>query len=369
MNRPFRYSRYALGPRVVTLATLFLLDLQGGAGLVTNSPMHLAVLVEGNVSVKEKGWSNFAPVVFGTALQLGDLLRLEDTAHAKIICSDLTLHDLQPGLVGIPCAGTRDLLRSSEGSLINATRNWSYDGSYPLVLSPRKTKLLSRNPILRWNAVPGAKSYRIIVRSPKSSWSDVVTTTQTIYPDSAPELQPGTDYKLIVETKDQSSSSEPGLGLGFSLLDRNEAKAVTEQEARINKLGLETGTTAFLIAHLYASHEMNAEAIDRLEALAKDFKAAAVERLLADLYMRVGLPRQAETCYLKSVNLSKDEKDEVGEMKAHLALARIYEQVLGNPKAASEQLNVTLELANKIGDNSTADQAGLLLAEVKKGGP
>jgi hypothetical protein len=123
--------------------------------------LNLAVLVEGTVSFKEKGWTNYAPVVFGMALQLGDLLRLEDTAHAKIICSDLTLHDLQPGLVGIPCAGTRDLLRSSEGSLINATRNWSNDGSYPLVLSPRKTKLLSRNPILRWNAVPGAKSYRI----------------------------------------------------------------------------------------------------------------------------------------------------------------------------------------------------------------
>jgi tetratricopeptide (TPR) repeat protein len=38
------------------------------------------------------------PVVFGTGFRSGDLLRLDESSHIKIVWSDLTLHVLDPGV-------------------------------------------------------------------------------------------------------------------------------------------------------------------------------------------------------------------------------------------------------------------------------
>jgi hypothetical protein len=53
-------------------------------------------------------------------------------------------------------------------------------------------------------------------------------------------------------------------------------------------------------------------------------------------------------------------------MRAHLALARIYEQVLGNEKLACQHLDATLALAKKIGDDQTASQTEKKLVELKR---
>src|SRR6266699_1552954 len=112
--------------------------------------VNLAVFIEGQVSVKRKGWTNYAPVVFGTSLRIGDLLHLDESSRAKVVCSDLTLRDISPGIVGVPCEGTKPVLRRPDGSMINATRSGPSDGSFPVVLSPRMTKLLSPCPVHRW---------------------------------------------------------------------------------------------------------------------------------------------------------------------------------------------------------------------------
>jgi hypothetical protein len=332
-------------------------------------PVNLAVSIQGQLSVKRKGWTSYAPVVFGTSLRSGDLLRLDDSSRAKVVCSDLTLHDISFGIVGVPCEGAQPLLQRADGSLINATRSLPGAGPYPLVLSPRKTKLLSPRPILRWTAVEGASTYLVTVRGRDLYWySRVHSATELKYPDSAPPLEAGVDYILIVETSDQSSSAEPGLGLGFSILNAKERKTVQDEEKQIESLGLPAGPTQFLIAHLYASHDLNAEAIKRLEGISDTFKVPAVARLLGDLYLNIGLLRQAETSYLSSLNLSIDANDEEGQMLDHLALARIYEQALGNVKSANEQLDATLAIANKLGDDYTASEVAKRLAELKRTG-
>src|SRR5258708_318518 len=263
----------------------------GGQGV------NLAVFTEGQVSIKRQGWTSYAPVVFGTSLRRGDLLRLDDSSRAKVVCSDLTLHEVSTGIVGVPCEATRPLLRRPDGSMINATRSWPRDGSFPLVLSPRMTRLLSPPRVFRWTPVKGTAVYYVIVRGMSFSWSRVYPGTGVNYPDSAPPLEAGVDYKLIVETSgsnNRSSSEEPGLGLGFAMLGSKERKTVLEEEGQIENLGLPVGPTQFLIAHLYATHGLNAEAIERLEGISNTFKVAAVARLLGDLYLNVALPRQAD---------------------------------------------------------------------------
>jgi hypothetical protein len=336
----------------------------GDAGQALN----LAVFIEGQVRVKRRGWTRYAPVVFGSRLRSGDLLHLDDTSRAKVVCSDLTLHDIASGIGGVPCSVSQPLLQWGDGSMINVTRGRPSDGSFPIVLSPRKTKLLSPHPVLRWTPVSGAVAYAVIVRGANLFWSSQVrsTATELVYPEMAPQLKAGVDYKLIVQTIDRSSADEPGLGLGFSVLGSKDRQAVEKEQKKIGDLKLPEGPTQFLTAQIYATHGLNAEAIQRLESASQTFKVAAVERLLGDLYLKVGLTRQAEAHYLTSVDLSRDETDDEGEMLAHLALANIYEQVLGNNKSATEHLDTAVALARKIGDDVTASQAGTKLAELRR---
>jgi tetratricopeptide (TPR) repeat protein len=181
-------------------------------------------------------------------------------------------------------------------------------------------------------------------------------------------MKPGVDYKLIVAAGNGAISDEPGIGLGFSLLNSKDAKAVLQEQTQIESLGLPPGPTDFLIAHLYADHGLYAEAIERLEEISQKFKVAAVQKLLGDLFMDIGLPRQAEGRYLSALDLSAVENDEEGQMLVHKALAYIYQQILGNNETASQQLSKALELARKLGDDSTASQAGKQLAEMKRAG-
>jgi tetratricopeptide (TPR) repeat protein len=212
--------------------------------------------------------------------------------------------------------------------------------------------------------VEGASGYRIIVRGPDLFWTEEVgSVTKLLYPNSAPELKPGVDYKLIVVTNGHSSADEPGLGLGFSILSSQDRKAISLQQRKIENLGLASGPTHFIVAQLYAAHGLKSEAIQQLEDVSKSFQRSAVYRVLGDLYLAAGLIRQAEAAYNSFLNLSRNEGDQEGEMLAHFSLGRIY-AALGNRELARKHLDVCTALANRIGDRQTAGRAESQLAEL-----
>jgi len=256
-----------------------------------------------------------------------------------------------------------------DGTEIHATRGSPNDGSYLTVVLPRKTKLLSAHPTLRWTPVKGVSRYGVEIRAENFLWTTQVTAgTQVVYPNTAPPMKPGVDYKLIVVAGNGETSDEPGVGLGFSLLSPEDAKAVLKEQKQIESLGLPPGPTDFLVAHLFTNHGLYAEAIERLEAISQNFKVAAVQKLLGDLFMDIRLPRQAEGRYLNALGLCAAENDQEGQMLIHKALAYIYWQILGNKETASQQLSQALEFARKLGDDLTASQAGQQLAELKRAG-
>ena len=111
-----------------------------------NSTISLAISTRGVTTYKRQGWTNFAPIAFGTRLMLADLLNVGEASNLKVVCSDLTLHEVSAGITGLPCPQSSGVLVNSSGSLINVTR--AADAFYPAVLSPRKTKLLSVRPRL-----------------------------------------------------------------------------------------------------------------------------------------------------------------------------------------------------------------------------
>ena len=343
-------------PIVLLSCTLF-------AQEASQQAANLIISVQGKVTIKRSGWSSDAPVAFGMNLSWGDLLFLDEQARVKVVCANLALYEVNAvAKAGVPCSGAQPLLRRPNGSLINPTR--LNDHAFPVVLSPRKTKLLSSHPVLRWTRIEGVTAYRVIVRGIGLEWTARTTFNEMIYPENAPALKPGVDYKLIVEAAGQSSSAEPGFGLGFSILDSDEKKEVLKEEKRILNLDVSHDAVDFLIAHLYSTHGLKAEAISRLETLSKAFKQAAVVRLLADLYLETGVARKAESLYLESLTLAKEQNDREGQMLAHLALAEIYEKALGNQSSAGEELKMVLALAKQLGDDKTIQQATSKLAEL-----
>jgi hypothetical protein len=322
--------------------------------------VHLVVAVQEPVSVKREGWSAYAPVLFGTSLHYGDLLRLDGSAQTTVVCTDLTLARAASGVGGVPCPVAQPVL-VYDGSLVNPTRS-NPSGDFPLVVAPRKTNLLDPRPTLRWTPVAGVTTYTVSVRGPNVTWSTEVNSgTEVVYPDTAPALVRGATYKVTVVAGNRSSDEESLPGLGFTLLKDNEAKPVREAETKIRALGLPDTPTRLLVANLYASKELYTEAIAQLEGLATTSQEAAVPRTLGDLYLTLGLNRLAEERYLQAVDRSERAHDMEGEALAQHALGRIYE-ALGNPGESAQRLRKALELYQQLGDAKTVKEIEQRLA-------
>ena len=370
MSRPSRMgvALSLLFPLALTAAVLPIAIAQLSSE--SSQAANLVVLVQGHAAVRRKNWTGFAPLTFGANLQTGDLLRLDESSVAKVVCSDLTLRDIGAGMVGTPCTPSQEILRRADGSLLRPTRTGPSEGSFPIVLSPRRTKLLSERPLFRWTEVKDASTYHLMVRGPELLWTETVySKTELQYPDNAPKFEAGQSYKLIVAiSNEQNSGNEAANGLGFSVLSSRERKLVLEEQSQLERLGLDEGPTQYLIGHLYASHGLNAEAIQRLEAVSKKFMVPATERLLGELYLTVELPRQAEAHYLKSLELSQKEQDDEGQMQCRLALATIYSGVFGNNRAAGGQLEAAITIAGKVGDDVTIIEVRKQLAELNRTG-
>jgi hypothetical protein len=333
----------------------------GAAAVPTESG--LIVGVQGDAAVKRAGWSDYAPALFGAPLRRGDLLRLGSADRATVVCADLKLATVEGGVSGSPCQTAPRTPLVYEGVLLNPTRGDGGSGDYPLVVSPRKTKLLNPLPILRWQPVPGAQSYKVSIQG--TNWtSEVSGANELAYPDSAPVLQPGLNYRLIVAAGDRSSNEESGAGLGFSVVAAEEAKTIKEAEAKIRRLGLPETATALLIANMYATNGLYAEAIEGLSRLPGP-QQPAVSRLLGDLYVSTGLNRLAEERYATAIARSEALHDVEGQAQAHHALGRVYD-ALGNPADARTHLSDALALYDRLGDAKKAAEVKAQLDALPK---
>ncbi len=322
----------------------------------------IVIATDGQLSVKRDGWQEYVRAIFGTPLYFGDLLRLDAPAQATIVCADLKRLAVPTGLSGVPCQVAKPIL-VYQGSIVNVTRNYS-TSEFPIVVSPRKTKLLNPRPTLRWTPMASMSDYQVMLQGQGVNWSAKVgSVTQIIYPRDAPALVPGATYKVTVVGDTRSSNEETLPGLGFTMLTAEEEQAVRKAEADIRVLNLGDTPTRFLIANLYASLGLNAEAIEQLEELASKSKEPAISRLLGDLYVKVALNRHAEERYLHTTQFSP-ERDE-GLALAHQALASIY-AALGNKGEAIQRLQQTLEFYRSIGDSRTVLQIQQTLAELQK---
>ncbi|HKZ83112.1 MAG TPA: tetratricopeptide repeat protein [Anaerolineae bacterium] len=336
--------------------------------IATDPGFNLLVVAESEVQLKRDGWSDFYHTTFGAVLYRGDQLRLLDEAKAVVLCDNLTVWTVPPGApsgVTNGCPPSPDPPLVSGESQIGSTRGGS-DPLIPYIISPRKTKVLTGTPVLRWNTVPNVISYTVRIRGEGVDWKIETRATEIAY-SGGPRLKPGVSYLLVVKADNGKSSQDEGVpGLGFGLADDNEAQHVHATAEQISKLSLSNEAKSFALAQSYAGHEFVAEAIETLEELinAKS-QTPAVYRAVAALYRQIDLNRLAEERYLYALELSQQMGDIEGQALAQNALGLIY-AALGNTSESVQRLQKAKAIYQKLGDTITAQQIQDRIAELLK---
>jgi hypothetical protein len=336
---------------------------------------HLIAEVQGRVEVKRAGWHNFVRAAVGMLVKNGDLLQLAERASAKVTCADLSVRNVSERSYRVRCGSNSPVMRF-KGARYSRLRTGNAIATFPVLISPRMTKLLDPRPTLRWTPMNGATSYRVsIMRGSVEHWAQEVTgVTELKYPEGAPPLVPGVTYKAVISVGLRNTGEEGAPNLGFAVLSQEQARGVREAENKIRELRLSETATKLLIANLYATWGVNqenlrddtwalsAEAIELLEGASPE---AAVLRLLGDLYLSLGLADLAEARHLRALKAAEAAGDTQGEALAQFALGRIYTVRLNSDEAA-RRFQAARELFQSFGDAVSAEKAASELAELQK---
>lgn len=340
-------------------------------------PDGVLVTVRGQASVKRRAWKDYAPATEGAPLNRGDLLRVSNGSEVIVLCADGSRKPIPSGDSGVPCSGGRaerpGILTTifitifKNISLVGPTRS-AKPVDVPLIVSPRRTKLLGGSPILRWTPPAGASSqltYKVSVRSGgKEVWSGEVTRrTELTYPGTGEQaLKAGETYRLVVTIKgcipaapgDCNSDKEDEPGRTFTLLRPEEVQRIKGAVAALRALNLEEELTQLLTAKYYVSEGLLAEAIPMMEELSLKSPLPAVEQALGDAYLTTGLVRPAERHYLNALCLARGARDVEGQAVAQSALGVVYTNI-GNSGEALSRLQHAKELYTRLGDEAAVE--------------
>jgi hypothetical protein len=327
---------------------------------------HLVTESQGDVKSQRKG-QKVQPVHVGDRLRTTDKLLLGKGGRAKVLCQNLaTWSPNKAGsfeiATGCKVSG-RSVLQSVNSDRI-PTRS-SNDPKIPYIISPRNTKIIESEPLLKWNPVAGAKSYRVSVTGPDVNWDTTVTQSQVVYGGTDP-LKPRIRYRVMV-TAESGESSNSDVVTGFERLDdvavtqlKSDIAAVLEQK------DLSEEATVLAITHLERSNELYGSAIDRLEQwLNQGNQSAAIYQLLGDLYLQVELPRLARKPYIEGLKLMRQSKKMTDEATTLSNLGEI-DELLGELREAIFWLKSAKNIYQQLADEERVQTTEIKLSDLQR---
>ncbi|NEQ81723.1 MAG: tetratricopeptide repeat protein [Moorea sp. SIO2I5] len=319
--------------------------------------------IQGDVRLKRSEWNDYQKADFGNDYQKADFgdvlnpsdqLELSPGASATVMCDNSRVWVVPAGKVSLVSDGCGPgQPRETRQNSRHRTRDSNQ--TIPYIISPRNTALLNDRPVLRWNAVEGATSYRVKVRGRDLDWNTETSDTEIEYSGSS--LQPDSYYLVIVETDTgKSSKGEQGADLTFTLLDAQNAESVETEVSKLKQQPLTEEAEVLGLAYLYQHYDLKAEAIALLEGLLKGgSQKAAVYQLLGDLYQQVGLSQQAKRRYLQALELVKGTENLERQAQAQFGLGQV-ECSLRKQTQAIEWLTQAQTNYQKLGDRSKVKQ-------------
>ena len=348
-------------------AALFAVTLSAPTAAVESN--YRLVEVQGTVQIKREGRSSFLPAHRDMPLYLGDLLRADIAARARILCADLrTIWILRSNEERGVAAGCppdpRIALRIGKQS--DNTPGGS-DPTIPYIISPRRGRVLEAQPILRWNPVPGAARYTVQLVGGGLNWETEVSSPEVRYSGLA-SLRAGVAYRVIVETDTSRSSQEDGVEapLTFRLLYKEDIESVQADIAELVEKGLPEDTQALTIATIYSREDLFTAAIDTLEdRVASGTNSLEVYQDLGDLYRYVGLNLLAEERYEKAIEIASSNNyiEELANAQAYLAEVKV---MLNQPEAAVELFTQAIAGNRILEDEERLEELQERLEEVQE---
>ncbi|MEG4588946.1 hypothetical protein QUA54_27570 [Microcoleus sp. MOSTC5] len=312
----------------------------------------------------------------GTPIYPGDKLRTAQNAQLTIQCADLGIKSIAPGENQLnSCLFTKEESKSDcSTDLIKCPDRgdgkiaWN-SAPIPYIISPRRTQLLDSKPILRWNPVAGATSYKLSLREngAKLNWEMTVSGTEAVYPGE-PALKPGVKYRLIVEAN-TGVSSESAVGEGdieFGLLDEKQVQAVKDAVGAIDKQVPNENAKNLAISSVYLNTNLIAEAREILEKLQETgVETPPIYRTLGDLYLeKLQLVPQAEVYYSKVINTAKP--DDIEELTvARYGLGQVHSAMRNNLEAM-KYLRLAKDGYTTLGDLPMAEKVEKQLRDLQR---
>lgn len=331
------------------------------------SAQHIVVETSGVVELNRRSWdlNHYEPLQFGTTVRWGDLLRTASGSEAIILCANLEKAEISSDfMAALPCPQNPPAL-VYKGELVIGVRS-SDVPQIPVIIAPRKTKLLDDQPPLRWNGVEGATSYDVTLLGDGSTvWQKQAAGTEMAYPADEEPLQPSVNYILLVEADNGAKSEdEKAKGLGFTLLEPAEAEAVRAEAQRLKDLHLSPEAEAYALAQLYANpaRGLLAEAIELLEGLtAQGCQESAVYRSLGEWHYAIGLVRLAEERFSQAEELAGDVES---RSAAQAGLGEVYAS-LGNADEARKWFERAQAGYRELGHSSRVEDIERRIADLR----
>jgi tetratricopeptide (TPR) repeat protein len=164
---------------------------------------------------------------------------------------------------------------------------------------------------------------------------------------------------------DEDSISTEGAsiaGVGFWLLDPEEAKAVQTQEANLRSQSLNADAKDLLVAELYLSRGLKAEAIELLESIETRENTPWVGLLLGQIYLDLGMLGEAEVAFSRSSEFAALNGDLQAEAESHIGLG-IIASAKDNPTLANQHYDAAKELYTRMGSEQGIQQVEALKNE------
>ncbi|MGB3239975.1 MAG: tetratricopeptide repeat protein [Geitlerinemataceae cyanobacterium] len=319
--------------------------------------------LEGEGSLLREGMSE--TLTPGKRLCAGDRVQLTANARAMAMCSaDGTTRSFPVGMQSLAtsvCPGVLEECKDPESDPNSGCgRNLTeiLEPNLPHILSPRNTVLLTTQPQIRWEPVPGASRYTVTLENAEEAvWGPIeVEGTEIAYGGDIP-LAAGPSYTLTV-TADNGSQSETR----FHLLDESDRDRVMQLLAM-----QPTDETAVIPpqVYVYADNDLFSEAIEILEmAIDNGNRSAAIYLQLGQLYNETGLSFKAEEAYWEAIELATTEGNLKGQALAHTRLGQLYRDA-GNLEAAIDRFSQAQMLYEQAGELDLAREVEALLQKLQ----
>ncbi|MBP0019387.1 MAG: tetratricopeptide repeat protein [Cyanobacteria bacterium SBLK] len=315
----------------------------------------------------------------GMTLYPSDRLQVNEGGQLLVLCANLETQAVGSGAI-LPnrCTGAKEEAKCSPDLVGCPDRGtilaWG-DTSIPFSVSPRRTKVLNPQPVLRWNPVVGATSYLVTVTGVtedgrEMQWSVETTGDRVTYvPQSDVQvLQPEWGYFLVVEADTGTTSfEEPAQlgGMGFQLLDESAREELRSRQEKLIQQALSEEAKALATARLYLEYDLVSETILLLETVLTTSKeTAALHLLIGELYQdRLLIAPPAARHYERAIALA-DEANLEEKAIAYEGLGRVR-AAMQNFTEAIDLLTTARGIYEELGDRDRVEELDKTIQELR----